>query len=149
MTIDQRFAAAGSWVLVLWGIGHAITIDILPLIFRVYLYEVDPTVFVHMRNSVFRFPFTGQTTAYQAFHGLSMWLGVSLVAFGVLNLLLARSGSDHHHRRMIYVVDIVFVTAFLTIGALCFFAIPVVGGALALLLYSVAMLTCVRRSPAA
>ena len=149
MTTDQRFAAAGSWVLVLWGVGHAITIDILPLVFGVYLYEVDPTVFVQMRNSVFRFPFTGQTTAYQVFYGLSIWLGVSLVAFGVLNLLLAKSGTSQRYRRTIYAVDIVLVTTFLTIGALCFFAIPVVGGAFALFLYSLALLTCVRRSPTA
>ncbi len=31
MSTDQRFAAVGSWVLILWGIGHNVVIDILPL----------------------------------------------------------------------------------------------------------------------
>ena len=146
MTIDQRFAAAGSWVLVFWGIGHAVVVDILPLVFGVFLYDVDQAVFAHMRDSVFRFPYTGQTTAYLAFYGLSIWLATSLVGFGVLNLILAKSGSDRRLRRTIYAVDLVIVAVFLIIGSLCFFAIPVIGGALALLLFGLAMLTCVRGS---
>ena len=149
MTIDQRFAALGSWVLVFWGIGHGVVVDILPLVFGVFLYDVDQAVFAHMRDSVFRFPYTGQTTAYLAFYGLSIWLAVSLVGFGVLNLILANSGSDQRHRRAIYAVDIALVSVFLTIASLCFFAIPVIGGAFALLLYCLAMLTCVRSSRAA
>ncbi len=149
MTIDQRFAAAGSWVLIFWGMGHAIVIDILPLVFGIYLYDVDPAVFDHMRDSVFRFPYTGQSTAYFLFYGLSIWQAVSLVGFGVLNLILARSPSEIRTRRMIYAVDIVLAASFLTIGAICYFAIPILGGVLALVLYSLAMLTCVRTSPTA
>ena len=43
MTTDQRFATFGSWVLIFWGFGHAVIIDILPLIFGIYVYEVDQT----------------------------------------------------------------------------------------------------------
>ena len=41
MTIDHRFAAAGSWVLVFWGMGHAIVIDILPLVFGIDTLDVN------------------------------------------------------------------------------------------------------------
>ena len=42
MSTDQRFASVAVWVLILWGVGHNVTVDILPLVFGVYLYEVDP-----------------------------------------------------------------------------------------------------------
>ena len=149
MTNEKRFAAAASWVLICWGVGHATLIDILPLVFGVYPYDADPALFEQMRESAFRFPYTGRTTAYLAFYGLSIWLAVSLIAVGVLNLLLARSNIDQPSRRRIYLADIVIVAAFLIIASICFFAIPVIGGVLALILYSLAMLTSGSSSPAA
>ena len=75
----------------LLGHCHAIVIDILPLVFGIYLYDVDPAIFDHMRDSVFRFPSTGQSTAYSLFYGLSIWPAVSLVGLGVTNFIPVRS----------------------------------------------------------
>ncbi len=144
MSTDQRFASVAAWVLVVWGVGHNVTIDILPLVFGVYLYEVDPATLEQMRSTVLRFPFTGETTMYFAFYGLSIWLGVSLISVGVLNLIFARSDQERTSRRAVYAVDIALVTAFLAIAAICFFVIPVIGATLALLLYSLALVTSAR-----
>ncbi len=119
-------------------------IDILPLVFGVYLYEVDPATLEQMRRTVLRFPFTGETTMYFAFYGLSIWFGVSLISVGVLNLIFARSDRKRTSRRAVYAVDIALVTAFLAIAAICFFVIPVIGATLALLLFSLAFVTSVR-----
>ena len=99
MSTDKRFASGAAWVLILCGIGHNVTIDILPLLFGVYLYEVDPATLEEMRRTVLRFPFLGQTTMYLAFYGLSIWLGVSLIAVGALNLVVARSDRERTSRR--------------------------------------------------
>ncbi len=143
ISTDQRFAAVGSWVLILWGIGHNVVIDILPLVFGVYLYDVDSTVLALMRQSIFRFPLTGQTTAYLAFYGLSVWLGISLILVGLLNLVIVRSdGIGRRSRRLIYALDVVLATVFLIIAAICFFAVPVAGGLLALVMFLLAYLRC-------
>ena len=142
--IDQRFASAGAWVLILWGVGHIVVIDILPLVFGVYLYEVDPATLEQMRDTVVRFPFMGETNMYFAFYGLSIWFGVSLISVGVLNLIFARSDRGRTSRRAVYAVDIAFATAFLAIAAICFFVIPVIGATLALLLYLLAFVTSAR-----
>ena len=144
MSTDRRFASGAAWVLILCGIGHNVTIDILPLLFGVYLYEVDPAALEEMRRAVMRFPFLGQTTMYLAFYGLSIWLGVSLIAVGALNLVVARSDRERTSRRAIYAIDIALVTAFLAIAAICFFAIPVIGAMLSLLLFSLAFVTSAR-----
>ena len=144
MSTDQRFASAAAWVLILWGVGHNVIVDILPLVFGVYLYEVDPASLEQMRSTVLRFPFAGETTVYLAFYGLSIWLGVSLISVGVLNLIFARSNRERTSRRTVYAVDIALVTAFLAIAAICFFVIPVIGAMLALLLYSLAFVTSAR-----
>ena len=141
---DQRFASVAAWVLILWGIGHNVAIDILPLVFGVYLYEVDPTILEQMRQTVLRFPFTGETTVYFAFYGLSIWLGVSLISIGVLNLIFAGSDREQTSRRAVYAVDIALVAAFLAIAAICFFVIPVIAATLALLLFSLAFVTSAR-----
>ncbi len=112
--------------------------------FGVYLYEVDPAAFEQMRNTVLRFPFTGETTMYFAFYGLSIWFGVSLISVGVLNLIFARSDQGRTSRRAVYAVDIAFATAFLAIAAICFFVIPVIGATLALLLFLLALVTSAR-----
>ncbi len=145
MSTDQRFASVAAWVLILWGVGHNVIIDILPLVFGVYLYEVDPATLDQMRSTVLRFPFTGETTMYFAFYGLSIWLGVSLISVGVLNLILARSDRERTSRRAVYAVDIALVTAFLAIAVICFFVIPVIGATLALLLFLLAFVTSPRR----
>ena len=119
-------------------------IDILPLVFGVYVYEVDPATLEQMRRTVLRIPFNGETTVYLAFYGLSIWLGVSLISIGVLNLIFAGSDRERSSRRSIYAVDIALVTAFLAIAAICFFVIPVIGATLALLLYSLAFVTSAR-----
>jgi hypothetical protein len=119
-------------------------VDILPLLFGVYLYEVDPATLEEMRRTVLRFPVPGQTTMYLAFYGLSIWLGVSLIAVGALNLVVARSDRERTSRRAIYAIDIALVTAFLAIAASCFFVIPVIGATLALLLFSLAFVTSAR-----
>ncbi len=142
--IDKRVASAAAWVLILWGVGHSVVIDILPLVFGVYLYEVDPATLEQMRSTALRFPFTGETTVYFAFYGLSIWFGVSLISVGVLNLIFARSDQERTSRRAVYAVDIALVTAFLAIAAICFFVIPVIGATLALLLYSLAFVTSAR-----
>jgi hypothetical protein len=141
---DQRFASVAAWVLILWGVGHNVTIDILPLVFGVYVYEVDPATLEQMRRTVLRIPFNGETTVYLAFYGLSIWLGLSLTSVGVLNLIFAGSDRERSSRRAIYAVDIALVTAFLAIAAICFFVIPVIGATLALLLYSLAFVTSAR-----
>ena len=141
MTTDQRLASAAAWVLILWGVGHNIVIDILPLVFDLYVYDVDPASLEQMRHTAMRSPFMGETTMYVAFYGLSVWLGVSLTAFGIFNLIFARFDRDRALRRVVYVFDIVLVVAFLTIAAICFFVIPVVGATLALLLFSLALVT--------
>ncbi|MCZ6807923.1 MAG: hypothetical protein O7F08_13280 [Deltaproteobacteria bacterium] len=142
--IDKRFASAAAWVLILWGIGHNVVIDILPLVFGVYLYEVDPATLEQMRDTVVRFPFMGETNMYFAFYGLSIWLGVSLISVGVLNLLFARSEPGRAFRRAVYAVDIALAMAFLAIAVICFFVIPVIGATLALLLYLAAFVTSAR-----
>ena len=144
MSTDQRLASVAAWVLILWGVGHIVTIDILPLVFGVQLYEVDPATFEQMRRTVLRFPFGGETTMYLAFYGLSIWLGVSLTSVGILNLIFARSDRERSSRRAVYAIDIFLVTAFLAIAAICFFVIPVIGATLALLLYSMAFVTSAR-----
>ena len=143
MSTSQRFASAGSWVLILWGLGHLVFVDILPLVFGVYLYDVDSTFLAQMRESIFRFPLTGQTTAYLAFYGLSVWLGISLILVGLLNLVIVRSdGIGRRSRRLIYALDVVLATVFLIIATICFFAVPITGGILALVMFFVAYLTC-------
>ncbi len=144
ISTDQRFASVAAWVLILWGIGHIVVIDILPRVFGVYLYEVDPATLEQMRNTVLRFPFMGETTVYLAFYGLSIWLGVSLTCVGVLNLIFARSDRERTSRRAVYAVDIVLAMAFLAIAVICFFVIPVIGVTLALLLYLAAFVTSAR-----
>ena len=141
MTTDQRFASAAAWVLILWGVGHNVVIDILPLAFGLYLYDVDPASLEQMRQTALRFPFMGETTMYFAFYGLSVWLGVSLTFFGVLNLIVARSDQERVSRRVVYVFDIALAVVFLAIAAICFFVIPVLGATLALLLFSFALAT--------
>jgi hypothetical protein len=94
MSTDQRFATAAAWTLILWGVGHNVAIDILPLVFGVQLYEVDPAILEQMRRSVLRFPFAGETTLYFAFYGLSIWLGVSLTSVGLLNLVLSKNSAE-------------------------------------------------------
>ena len=143
---DQRFASVASWVLILLGVGHIVLIDVLPLVFGVYVYEVDPATLEQMRRTVLRIPFNGETTVYLAFYGLSIWLGVSLISIGVLNLIFAGSDRERSSRRAIYAVDIALVTAFLAIAAICFFVIPVIGATLALLLYSLAFVSSTRAS---
>ncbi len=145
MSTDQRFASVAAWVLILCGVGHNVTFDILSLVFGVYLYEVDPATLEQMRSTVLRFPFTGENTMYFAFYGLSIWLGVSLISVGVLNLILARSDRERTSRRAVYAVDIALVTAFLAIAVICFFVIPVIGATLALLLFLRAFVTSPRR----
>lgn len=142
LTTERRFAAAGSWVLILWGIGHIVTIDILPLLFGIYLYDIDRHMLDLMHVSILRFPYTGQTNLFVAFYGLSVWLGTSLTSLGALNLIIARGDTVlQGSRRIIYFVDCVLTLAFLVISALCFFAIPVIGGAIALLLFILAFVT--------
>ncbi len=141
MTTDQRLASAAAWVLVLLGVGHIIMIDILPLVFGLYVYDVDPASLEQMRHTSLRFPFMGETTMYVAFYGLSVWLGVSLISFGIFNLIFARSDRDRALRRVVYVFDVVLVVVFLTIAVICFFVPPVVGATLALLLLSLALVT--------
>ena len=141
MTTDQRFASAAAWVLILWGVGHNVVIDILPLAFGLYLYDVDPASLEQMRQTALRFPLMGETTMYFAFYGLSVWLGVSLTFFGILNLIVARSDQERVSRRVVYVFDIALAVVFLAIAAICFFVIPVLGATLALLLFSLALAT--------
>ena len=141
MTTDQRFASAAAWVLILWGVGHNVVIDILPLAFGLYLYDVDPASLEQMRQTALSFPFMGETTMYFAFYGLSVWLGVSLTFFGILNLIVARSDQERVSRRVVYVFDIALAVVFLAIAAICFFVIPVLGATLALLLFSLALAT--------
>ena len=143
MTTDQRFASAAAWVLILWGVGHNVVIDFLPLAFGLYLYDVDPASLEQMRQTVLRFPFMGETTVYLAFYGLSVWLGASLTVFGILNLIVARSDQEQVLRRVVYVLDIALGVVFLAIAGICFFVIPVLGATLALLLFSLALATSV------
>lgn len=143
MTTDQRLASAAAWVLVLWGIGHIVVVDVLPLAFDLYLYDVDPASLEQMRQTALRFPFMGETTVYLAFYGLSVWLGASLIVFGVLNLIIARSDQERVLRRVVYVLDIALSVVFLVIAAICFFVIPVLGAILAVLLFSSALATSV------
>ena len=144
MRLDRRFATAAAWTLILLGSGHIVFIDILPLLFGVYLYEMDPATLEQMRAALIRFPFKGQTTVYLAFYGFSIWLGLSLISIGGLNLIFARSDRDRSLRRAFYLIDIILAGAFLTIAAICFFVIPVVGATIALLLFVFAFVTANR-----
>lgn len=143
MTTDQRFASAGAWILILWGVGHNVVIDFLPLAFGLYLYDVDPASLEQVRQTALRFPFMGETTMYLAFYGFSIWLGASLTVFGILNLIIARSDQEQVFRRVVYVLDIALSIVFLAIAAICFFVIPVLGATLALILFSLALATSV------
>jgi hypothetical protein len=141
MSLDRRFATAAAWTLILWGSGHIVLIDILPLVFGIYLYEMDPATLEQMRAALIRFPFKGETTVYLTFYGFSIWLGLSLISIGALNLIFARSDQERSLRRAFYVIDIFLAGAFLAIAAICFFVIPVVGAAVALLLFVLAFVT--------
>ena len=145
-TTDRRLACAGAWVLCLWGAGHIITVDVLPLVFGVYLYEVDAGLLEQMQHSAFRFPLLmGETTAHRAFYGFSVWHGVSLISLGLLNLVAARrAGLDRRGRTMVYAIDVGLSGAFLVISWICFFALPVVGGALALVIFALALVSACR-----
>ena len=139
LSTDERFAALASWVLLIWGAGHLIVIDLLPLVFGLYLYEVDPMVLQFMRDATLRFHFLGQTDLLFGFYGLSLWFGLSLLSLGAINLLLANSDQvGPVVRRRIYVVDLLATASFLSIAAVCFFALPVLGGALVLVLFFLA-----------
>ncbi len=139
LSTEERFAALASWVLLIWGAGHLIVIDLLPLVFGVYLYEIDPTVLQFMRDATLRFSFLGQIDLLFGFYGLSLWLGISLLSLGAINLLLANSDQvGPVVRRCIYLVDLFATAMFLSIAVVCFFALPVLGGALALVLFSLA-----------
>ena len=50
LRMEGRMASLASWVLILWGIGHLIKIDILPLVFGIYLYDIDPKALDLMRD---------------------------------------------------------------------------------------------------
>ncbi len=145
-TTDRKLARAGAWVLCLWGAGHIITVDVLPLVFGVYFYDVDAGLLEHMQHSRFRFPLLmGETTAHRAFYGFSVWHGVSLISLGLLNLVAARrAGLDRRGRTMVYAIDVALSGAFLVISWICFFALPVVGGALALVIFALALAAACR-----
>ncbi len=134
-------ASLGSWVLILWGIGHLITIDILPLVFGIYLYDIDPKALDLMRDSGVGFPLSGQSNIYLLFYGMSVWFGVSLLGLGTLNLLMVHDPATRARRRLIYAVDIALTLTFLIIATVCFFSIPVLGGASALVFFLLAYLS--------
>ncbi len=63
-TTDRQLARAGAWVLCLWGAGHIVTVDVLPLVFGVYLYDVDAGLLAQVQHSRIHFPLLmGETTA--------------------------------------------------------------------------------------
>ena len=145
-TTDRKLACAGAWVLCLWGTGHIVMVDVLPLVFGVYFYDVDAALLEHMQESRLRFPLLmGETTAHRAFYGFSVWLGVSLVSLGLLNFVtLGRAGLDRRGRTMVYAIDVALSSIFLVISVICFFALPAVGGALALLMFALALVAAYR-----
>ena len=140
LSTEERFAALAAWVLLIWGAGHLIVIDLLPLAFGVYLYEVDPEVLQFMRDANFRFSILGQRDLLSMFYGLSFWFGSSLLSLGAITLLLANSEQvGPVVRGRIYIIAIMATAAFSTIAAVCFFALPVLGGALATVLFLLAL----------
>ena len=150
LSTEERFAALASWVLIIWGTSHLIVIDILPLVFGVYLYEVDPMVLQFMREATLGFSFLGQTDLLFSFYGLSLWLGLSFLSLGAINLLLANSDQvGPVVRRRIYIVDLFATATFLSIAAICFFALPALGGTLAMALFFLAFRASLRQRSAA
>ncbi len=147
MARDQQLGRAGAWVFILWGIGHAVFIDVLPLAFDTFLFEIHDRdrVLPIMRETEVSFPVPGRTNVYLAFWGFSIWLGLSLVALGVLNVLLLRirpvSAST---LRGVYAVDLAAAIGFLVIATICFFSIPVLGGVLAVALFGAALMSSFR-----
>ena len=140
-TTDRKLACAGAWVLCLFGAGHIVMVDVLPLVFGMYFYDVDAESLEHMQRSRFRFPFfMGETTMHRAFYGFSVWLGVSLISVGLLTQVAARpAGLDRRGRVMVYAIDVALSGVFLVISLICFFALPVVGGGLALVMFALAL----------
>ena len=147
MARHDQLCRAGAWVFILWGLGHAVFIDLLPLALDVHLFDIHDRdrVLPIMRETEVRFPVPGRTNLYLAFWGFSIWLGLSLVTLGVLNLLLLRIREVAKSTlRGIYVVDLAAAIGFLVIAAICFFSIPVLGGVLATALFSAALVSSFR-----
>ncbi len=147
MARDQQLGRTGAWVFILWGIGHAVFIDVLPLAFDTFFFEIHDRdrVLPIMRETEVSFPVPGRTDMYLAFWGFSIWLSLSLVTLGVLNLLVLRIREvSASSLRGIYAVDLAAAIGFLVIATICFFSIPLLGGVLAVAMFGAALVSSFR-----
>ena len=147
MESNQKFGLAGAWVFIIWGIGHAVFVDLLPLVFDTYLFEIHDRELIlsMMRETEMSFPVPGHTDLYMTFWGFSIWLCISLITLGVLNVLLLRSQTvSVSTLRRIYAVDLAASIGFFVIATICFFSIPILGGTLAVLLFGAALMSSYR-----
>ena len=150
MSRHQRLFAAGSWVWIFWGLGHLSFIDLLPNAFDTWLFDIArrEETFNAMRKAAVTFLFPGGSNLYLGFWGFSVWMGISLVAVGLLDQVIARSPSlDLVTRRRIYALNACLALVFLVIASTFFFAIPILGGSLALAFFGLAWVDLVRTNP--
>lgn len=138
----NKFAVFGCLTLILGGFGHLILIDMCSLQFKCGIANWLPeSPLENLQRTTLDLEPLGATNAFRAFSGFSVWLALSLLFMGAQGLFVYKFAENAKLLRTItwstyFLISIVFTFIAMT----CFIWPAAVGGVIASILFSLAIL---------
>jgi hypothetical protein len=138
----NKFALFGCITLILGGLGHLIIVDVAALQFEFAFVKWLPvSPLEQLTRTTIDFEPLGATNAFRAFSGFSVWVALSLMFIGAQGLFIYKFAEKGHLLRTLtwstyFLVSIVFTCIAMT----CFIWPAAVAGALACILFSLAVI---------
>jgi hypothetical protein len=128
-------------MLMLGGIGHFIIVDLSALMFRAgYVHWTPASPIDQLKNTTADWGALGSSNAFLIFSGFSIWITISMIILGTYNILIFSQLKAGHPLRMFSLKLCLIVSfVFLILAGICFIYAPVIGAALAILLFVTAI----------
>ena len=134
----RRTFLVGSLLWILVGIGHYVLVHALSLDSEAPWLAADPAVLDRMRMSEVDGGALGGNSLFRVFHGFSLWLGISMIGIGSLDLVLLRADPRPSDLRSAAWVNSALAAGFVALAFVDFVRPPQAG--------SVAILLCFGRA---
>ena len=138
----NKWAFLGSLTFIAGAIGHFIIVDLSVWILEAgYVHWFPTSMLEQMRATTVNWGAWGQQNFMRIFSGFSLWLVPSLIAIAISNMLVFKHVAPGHPlRRKILILNLGISVTFLLISSLCFIYPPVIGGILAVLFFTIALI---------
>jgi hypothetical protein len=128
-------------MLMLGGIGHFIVVDLSALMMEAGYVHWQPSSLINeLKATTVDWGVLGNSNAYLIFSGFSIWVTLSMIILGAYNLLIfSQLPPGHKLRKLSLRMCLVVSFVFLVLAGICFIYAPVIGAALAVLLFGMAV----------